>query len=598
MDNHRNVIIAIALSFLLLVGWTSAMDFFYPQPEQALVQDKADTPAEQAAIADGQAPAATRHTRTGGLVDPALQAQEKADLKTALASPQRIRIDAPRVAGSINLRGGVVDDVVLKDHMEGTGDDSEPVRLFSPNGTPAQQFAQFGYLINGTRIADDAVWQADGRILTSETPVTLTHDLGDGVSASIRYSIDDEYMFTVEQKVTNTGPNPAVVQPYGYVNRTSRTASEDLWIAHSGPIGVFADAADYGIDYDDVDEAQTITPAGRPSWSGFADIYWLSALVPQTGSAPTATFRALGNEIYRADMIYDAVTLPAGQALTTTSRLFAGAKESVVLDRYEDAGLQKFGLAIDWGWFRWFEKPMLWLLRTIYEAVGNFGIAIIALTFIVRGLMFPIAQKGFASMAEMMAIQPKMKAIQEKYKDDKQKQQQEIMALYKQEKVNPVAGCLPMLLQIPVFFALYKVLVLGIEMRHREFLWIKDLAAPDPANLANALSLVGIQVPQFLMIVFGIGVLAVMLGFTMWLTFKLNPSAMDPMQQQIFNIMPWILMFVMAPFAAGLLLYWVTSNILTVAQQKYLYSRHPQLRAAIDEEKAKKAAEAEAKARG
>ena len=245
MDNHRNVIIAIALSFLLLVGWTSAMDFFYPQPEQALVQDKADTPAEQAAIADGQAPAATRHTRTGGLVDPALQAQEKADLKTALASPQRIRIDAPRVAGSINLRGGVVDDVVLKDHMEGTGDDSEPVRLFSPNGTPAQQFAQFGYLINGTRIADDAVWQADGRVLTSETPVTLTHDLGDGVSASIRYSIDDEYMFTVEQKVTNTGPNPAVVQPYGYVNRTSRTASEDLWIAHSGPIGVFADAADY-----------------------------------------------------------------------------------------------------------------------------------------------------------------------------------------------------------------------------------------------------------------------------------------------------------------------------------------------------------------
>ena len=244
------------------------------------------------------------------------------------------------------------------------------------------------------------------------------------------------------------------------------------------------------------------------------------------------------------------------------------------------------------------EKPMLWLLRTIYEAVGNFGIAIIALTFIVRGLMFPIAQKGFASMAEMKAIQPKMKAIQEKYKDDKQKQQQEIMALYKQEKVNPVAGCLPMLLQIPVFFALYKVLVLGIEMRHREFLWIKDLAAPDPANLANALSLVGIQVPQFLMIVFGIGVLAVMLGFTMWLTFKLNPSAMDPMQQQIFNIMPWILMFVMAPFAAGLLLYWVTSNILTVAQQKYLYSRHPQLRAAIDEEKAKKAAEAEAKARG
>ncbi|MEC7624459.1 MAG: membrane protein insertase YidC, partial [Pseudomonadota bacterium] len=268
------------------------------------------------------------------------------------------------------------------------------------------------------------------------------------------------------------------------------------------------------------------------------------------------------------------------------------AKESAVLDSYEDAGLQKFGLAIDWGWFRWFEKPMLWLLRTIYDAVGNFGIAIIALTFIVRGLMFPIAQKGFASMAEMKAIQPKMKAIQEKYKDDKPKQQQEIMELYKKEKVNPVAGCLPMLLQIPVFFALYKVLYLAIEMRHRDFLWVKDLSAPDPANLANALAYVGIDVPQFLMIIFGLGVLAVLLGFTMWLTFRLNPSQMDPMQQKIFDIMPWILMFVMAPFAAGLLLYWVTSNILTLAQQKYLYSKHPQLRASIEEEKQKKAAEA------
>ncbi|MBX7482848.1 membrane protein insertase YidC [Qipengyuania qiaonensis] len=591
MDNQRNVIIAIALSFLLLVGWTSAMDYFYPQPEQALVEDRADTPAEQAAITDGTS-ATTRHTRTGGLVDPVLQAQEKADLKTALASPDRIRIDAPRVAGSINLRGGMIDDIVLKDHMEGTGDDSEPVRLFSPNGTPAQQFAQFGYLINGARIADDVVWQADGRVLTQDTPVTLTHDLGNGTKATIRYSIDQDYMFTVEQSVANTGANPAVVQPYGYVNRTSRTASEDLWIAHSGPMGVFADAADYDIDYDDIDESGSITPSGRASWSGFTDIYWLAVLVPQDGSAPDTTFRALGNEIYRADMIYDAVTLPAGQALTTTSRLYAGAKESVVLDRYEDAGLQKFGLAIDWGWFRWFEKPFLWLLRNIYELVGNFGIAIMILTLIIRGAMFPIAQKGFASMAEMKAIQPKMKAIQEKHKDDKQKQQQEIMELYKREKVNPVSGCLPMLLQIPVFFALYKVLVLGIEMRHREFLWIKDLAAPDPANLANALSLVGIQVPQFLMIVFGIGVLAVLLGFTMWLTFKLNPSQLDPMQQQIFNIMPWILMFVMAPFAAGLLLYWVTSNVLTLAQQKYLYSKHPQLRASIEEEKAKKAAEA------
>ncbi|HAN90387.1 membrane protein insertase YidC [Qipengyuania citrea] len=587
MDNQRNLILAIALSFLLLLGWTSAMDYFYPQPEQALVEDRADTPTEQASQA------ATQHSRTGGLVDPAMRAQEAADLKTALASPDRVRIDAPRVAGSVNLRGGVVDDIVLKEYDETTQKDSEPVRIFSPSGTPAQQFAQFGWVGSNLKVpGPQTLWEADGDVLSADTPLTLTHDNGEGLTFSIRYTIDDQYMITAEQTVANTAGNDVVVQPFGLVNRTSRTASEDLWIAHSGPIGVFGDSADYDIDYDDLDEDQRVSPEGRTSWVGFTDIYWLAALVPQDDSAPETTFRAMGDETYRADMIYEATTLPAGNALTVTSRLYAGAKESAVLDSYEDAGIQKFGLAIDWGWFRWFEKPMLWLLRTIYDAVGNFGIAIIGLTFIVRGLMFPIAQRGFASMAEMKAIQPKMKALQEKYKDDKPKQQQEIMALYKSEKVNPVAGCLPMLLQIPVFFALYKVLYLAIEMRHRDFLWIGDLSAPDPANLANALAYVGIDVPQFLMIIFGLGVLAVLLGFTMWLTFRLNPSQMDPMQQKIFDIMPWILMFVMAPFAAGLLLYWVTSNVLTLAQQKYLYSKHPQLRASIEEEKARKAAEA------
>ena len=269
--------------------------------------------------------------------------------------------------------------------------------------------------------------------------------------------------------------------------------------------------------------------------------------------------------------------------------MFAGAKESVILDQYEDAGITYFGKAISWGWFEWFEKPLLWLLRTLNGLVGNFGIAIILLTVIIRGLMFPIAQKQFASMAAMKAVQPKMKAIQERFKDDKQQQQQEIMKLYKEEKVNPLAGCLPLLIQIPIFFALYKVLILAVDMRHEPFLYISDLASRDPANFANALSLIGINVPEFLMFFFGIGILAVLLGVTMWLTFKLNPSAMDPMQQQIFNLMPWILMFVMANFASGLLLYWVTSNILTLAQQSYLYSKHPQLKAAAEKEKAEKA---------
>ncbi len=286
-------------------------------------------------------------------------------------------------------------------------------------------------------------------------------------------------------------------------------------------------------------------------------------------------------------MIYAPETVAAGGSSTRTTRLFAGAKESVVLDAYEAAGIENFSRAIDWGWFRWFERPILTLLRYLFDLVGNFGVAIILLTVIIRGLLFPIAQKQFASMAAMKAVQPKMKAIQERYKDDKQKQQQEIMKLYKEEKVNPLAGCLPLLIQIPIFFALYKVLILAIEMRHEPFfLWIKDLSAPDPAKILNLFGLLPFDPPGFL----GIGILAVLLGITMWLTFKLNPSAMDPVQQQMFNIMPWVLMFVMAPFAAGLLLYWVTSNLLTLAQQSYLYSKHPQLRAAAEKQKADQAA--------
>ena len=267
MDNHRNLILAIVLSFLLLLGWTSAMDYLYPQPEQALVGDRADTPSEQAAqAADG---AATRHSRTGGLVDPAMRAQEVADLKTALASPDRLPIDAPRVAGSINLRGGVIDDIVLKGYNETTSKDSEPVRIFSPSGTPAQQFAQFGWVgSNLTVPGPQTLWEADGDVLTADTPVTLTHDNGEGLTFAIRYSIDDKFMVTAEQSVANSGGSPVVIQPFGLVNRTSRNASEDLWIAHSGPIGVFGDSADYDVDYDDLDDDQRISPEGRTSWAG------------------------------------------------------------------------------------------------------------------------------------------------------------------------------------------------------------------------------------------------------------------------------------------------------------------------------------------
>ena len=269
--------------------------------------------------------------------------------------------------------------------------------------------------------------------------------------------------------------------------------------------------------------------------------------------------------------------MPAGGNVTKPTRLYAGAKDSVILDQYEDGGIIYFGKAISWGWFEIAEKPILWLLRTLNGLVGNFGVAILLPTVILRDAVFPIAQKGFASMAAMKAVQPKMKELQERFKDDKQRLQQEMMKLYKDEKVNPLSGCLPMLIQIPGFFALYKGLGLSIEMRPERFFgWIRDLSAPDPAHILNLFGMLPYDVPAFL----AIGPLAILLGITMWLTFKLNPAAADPVQQQMFAIMPWVLMFVMAPFAAGLLLYWVTSNVLTLAQQSYLYSKHPQLKAA------------------
>jgi len=576
VDNQRNLILAVVLSALLLFGWDAFTRWYFPQPAEQPVA--AEAPAH-----DGQRNA--RANREGGLVDPGAIELEQRELETELAAADRVAIAAPEVRGSINPVGARIDDLTFNDFRLTVEEDSGPVRLFSPAGTPAQYFAQFGFVgdDDGVRLPDArSVWQASEGPLSPDNPVTLSWDNGQGQTFQIVFEIDERYMVTAEQSVINRGSAPVVVRPFAFVNRTSATASGDTWNVHSGPIGAFDEAVEFGIDYDDLAEDGPASPEGRTDWIGFTDIYWLTALVPQQGQKPEATFRSLGGTDFRADLIYQPVTVPAGKQVTRSTRLFAGAKESDVLADYEATGIANFGRAIDWGWFEILEKPILWLLEKLFGLVGNFGVAIMLLTVVIRGLMFPIAQRQFASMAAMRAIQPKMKALQERYKDDKAKQQQEIMALYKKEGVNPLAGCLPLLLQIPIFFALYKVLILTIEMRHQPFvLWIKDLSAPDPAHLLNLFGLLPFDVPSFL----AIGPLALLLGVTMWLQFKLNPAQMDPLQQQMFMIMPWILMFVMAPFAAGLLLYWCTSNVLTIAQQAYLYSRHPQLKAQAEKDK-------------
>ncbi|GAC1613034.1 MAG: membrane protein insertase YidC [Novosphingobium sp.] len=570
MQNQRNLIWAAVLTGLLLLAWDAGTRWFYPNAGKA-------KPSITASPSAGPTTAA-KPTREGGLSTPEEIAQEAKSLPVALSGP-RVAIEAPRVKGSIALTGGMVDDLTLNDHRETTEKNSPPVRILSPAGTPAQHFAQFGWVGEGVAAPDaKTVWQADGAKLTPQTPITLKWTNSTGQTYTIRYAIDDAYMLTATESVQNAGAAPVVLRPFALISRTDRTASVSQWNLHSGPIGAFANTVDFGNNYDTVLKAPggTISPTAATDWIGFTDIYWMSTLIPEAAGGAQGDFRSLGSSLFRADVLYKPQSVAPGQTLTRTTRLFAGAKENATLERYEKAGVTNFSLAIDWGWFRWFEKPIFYLLDFLFKTVGNFGVAIMQPVRLDGREAHDPAHDECEPGAAMRSIQPKMKAIQERYKDDKQTQQQEIMKLYKEEKVNPLAGCLPLLLQFPVFIALYKVLMLTIEMRHQPFvLWIKDLSAPDPAHILNLFGVLPFTPPAML----GIGILAILLGVTMWGQFKLQPSAMDPAQQQMMSLMPWVMMFVMAPYAAGLLLYWITSNCLTILQQQYLYSRHPVLKA-------------------
>jgi YidC/Oxa1 family membrane protein insertase len=591
VENQRNIILAVVLTALVLFGSQYIIDTLYPQPvvtDEQLAQaakDNSTDPAKAATNGNNDVLAASGDTADA----PA----KNLNIKTVLNQGQRVKIENPLVKGTINLVGARLDDLVLTDHRETVDKDSPPIRLFGPDGTLEQHYAQFGWLGEIERPTSNTLWSADGDILSPEKPVKLSWNNSSGQLFTISFSIDENYMITAEQKISNNGDAPVQIQPLSFISRNGATADEGTWILRTGPIGVFDEAANFDWGYDDVSEAPngTADPEGQVSWLGFSDIYWLSALIADDSAKVSGSFVNAGKDIYRTDLKYDAQIVAPGKALTISNQLYAGAKNTELLDYYTDEkGIILLDRAIDWGWFYWFEKPIFYVLNWLFENIGNFGVAIIALVVLIRGAMFPIAQKQFGSMASMRAIQPKMKKIQERYKDDKQKQQQEVMKLYKEEKVNPLGGCLPMVIQIPIFFALYKVLLLSVEMRHKPFaLWISDLSAPDPLTPVNLFGLIPFDPPSFL----AIGVLPIIVGVTMWLQFKLNPAPADPVQQQVFSIMPWILMFVMAPFAAGLQLYWATTNILTIAQQKWLYSRHPQLKEQMRKDAEDKAKEKE-----
>ncbi|WP_394647200.1 membrane protein insertase YidC [uncultured Sphingomonas sp.] len=560
-DESKNFVLFAVIAALILFGWPLIQSRVFPTanpPVTKMVDGKNKPVANPAADPTADSPAAIR------------------DRKLVLAESPRVRIETPALKGSINLKGARIDDLVLTRYNETVAKDSPPIRLFSPAGTQDAYFAGFGWRADGlTPPAADVVWSASSPVLAPGKPVTLTAANATGQRFAIEIAVDNDYLFTVKQTVANAGTTAVPVAAYGLVNRVGVSKDPDSWTIHTGPMSVNNGAAHYNPNFKDVDKEPTrFTTTG--GWLGFTDKYWLAALVPDQSRAFDGQFRAGANQAYQADFTTAAQMLPPGRQLTQDAKLFAGAKEVKLLDRYTDTGqVVKLDYAIDWGWFRLVEKPIFYYLDWLFRLIGNFGVAIIILTLTIRALVFPIAQRQFASMAAMRALQPKMKALQERYKDDKQRQQQEIMALYKAEKVNPLAGCLPTLIQIPIFYALYKALMLTIEMRHQPFiLWIKDLSAPDPATILNLFGYIPITLPHFL----AIGVVPVLLGISMFFQFRLNPTQMDPAQQQVFAILPWVLMFVMAPFAVGLQIYWITTNCISIAQQKWLYSRHPQLK--------------------
>ncbi len=586
MTDNRNMFIAIGLSLVILIGW----QYFYGMPQAEKQRQIAAQQQAQQLAAQSQAPAAADGTPAPAgapLAPNTLPAAARTVTRAqALAASPRVAIDTARVKGSISLRGGRVDDVSLADYHETVDPKSPIIVLLSPSGSPEPFYAEFGWTSGaGAQVAlpgPDTVWTAPaGASLTTAAPLTISYDNGQGLLFKRTFTIDDHYMFTVKDEVENKGTAPATLYPYALVSRHGMPHTQGYYILHEGLIGVLGDSGLQEVTYAKMDDAKPLTFKATGGWLGITDKYWAATVIPDQKTAVDAKFSSglQGNtRTFQTDFLAAPQTIAPGATGASQSRLFAGAKEVALVDGYEKTyGIDRFDLLIDWGWFYFITKPLFLVIDWIYKLVGNFGVAILIVTVLLKGLFFPLANKSYASMAKMKAVQPEMAAIRERYADDKVKQQQATMELYKTQKINPVAGCLPIVIQIPVFFALYKVLFVTIEMRQAPFFgWIRDLSAPDPTTVFNLFGLIPwdpSSVPvlgAYLML----GAWPLIMGVTMWVQMKLNPAPPDPTQQMIFNYMPIIFTFMLAHFAAGLVIYWAWNNTLSVLQQAAIMRRH------------------------
>jgi YidC/Oxa1 family membrane protein insertase len=549
MNEQKNLIMAFILSLGILFGY----NYFIEAPSAAKRQAELK---QQIATVPQEIPSS----------------EQKVSLPEALSSGHRLKIDAPKVHGSINLKGARFDDITLVDYKETTDSSSPEITLLAPKKTDTAYFVDFGWISrsNITLPSQDTEWKTTSTDLNPKKPVILTWDNGHGLHFTRTISVDDQYMFTVTDKVENKSNESVKLNAYGQVTRIGKPATGGYFILHEGPIGV-VNGKLTELDYDKLKEKGSEDHTTTGGWIGFTDKYWLVSLIPDQKTSYQTKFKSQtinGIDRYSTETISPEFDVAPNQSIETTQHMFSGAKILRMLDAYEEKlGFEKFDLAIDFGWFYFLTKPLFYVLEYMNKLLGNMGLAILLLTVIFKAAMFPLANKSYRSMSRMKVLQPKMETLKAKYGDDKMKLNQELMALYQKEKINPMAGCLPMLIQAPVFFCLYKVLFVTLEMRHAPFYgWIHDLSAPDATSIFNLFGLLPFTPPSMLMI----GAWPIIMGATMLLQQKLSPQPADPAQAKVMMIMPLVMTVLLANFPAGLVIYWAWNNVLSIIQQWWI----------------------------
>jgi YidC/Oxa1 family membrane protein insertase len=576
--DNRNLILAVVLSLAILIGF----QYLLPQQQRLGEQQAMQPPAETSELAEVPRPGEiAAPTPPRGEAGTGAEASTAMGREAALRESPRVAIESPVLEGTIALKGARIDDLILTRYRETVEPDSPEIELLSPLGTARPYFADFGWS-SGDRTLElpngETLWQADGGVLTPDTPVTLKWTNGQGVRFEKVFALDEGYMFTVTQRVVNDGSATIALSPFGLISRTGHPDILGFYILHEGLIGVF-DETLKELDYDELEDNGVIQQETTGGWLGITDKYWLVVLIPDQQKAINTRFvhspRSDPGK-YQTDFLYEGASIPPGRSLETTSRLFAGAKEVSRLDDYQERfGIARFDRAVDFGWFYFLTKPFFYMLHYFAGILGNFGLSILLVTVLIKLAFFPLANKSYRAMAKMKKLQPEMVRLKERFGEDRQRLNQEMMALYKKEGANPMSGCLPILIQIPVFFALYKVLFVTIEMRHTPFYgWIHDLSAPDPTTVLNGFGLLPWEVGDIgLLTILNIGIWPILMGLTMVLQHRLNPQPADPVQAKVFLMMPIVFTFLLAQFPAGLVIYWTWNNLLSILQQMVIMKR-------------------------